>query len=106
MQRCAIVMVWVVVRVMSVGCVTVRNANNYEPQDGGVSSAYYECLSGSQQGHMSVNRFGGIAGAKTNDSLLCACMASKGYSHRKATQTELAMGWIFSPVWVPLRILS
>src|SRR5437899_5636089 len=103
-----------VVLLFSLGCVAVQNPRNYEPQDSTADSAYYDCLRQAQQpyGSASVGAGGGAAygSAKstvgTNDDLLCACMASKGYRQRKATTTESVMGIVFSPIWIPAVFLA
>jgi hypothetical protein len=95
------------------GCVAVHNTRNYEPQDGSTQSAYYDCFREAQQGYSSANvnatptYASGSAKSTvgTNDDLLCACMAGKGYSLRNPTTTETVMGITTSPLWVPFGVL-
>ena len=107
-------LVLVAVPVIVTGCVSVENPRNWQPQDSSTDSAYYDCLREAQQGVASAS-FGASRGgaygsarssAKTNDDLLCACMASKGFSLRKPTTTETVLGVAFSPVWVPLGAVA
>jgi len=102
------------VTLLTAGCVSVQNPRNYEPQDTSTSGAYYDCLRQAQQPYGTAS-VGGGAGAvygsarssvDTNDDLLCACMAAKGYRPRKATTAETVVGVTFSPIWVPFLFLA
>jgi hypothetical protein len=98
-----------VVLLLTAGCVARRNVNNWQPQDGSASSAYYECFRQAQQSYAtaSASRSYGSATASTdtNDDMLCACMAAKGYALRKATTTETVVGVVTSPIWIPVGAL-
>ncbi len=104
----------VVLLLLTAGCVAVENPRNWQPQDGSTQSTYYDCLKEAQQGHASAS-FGAGAGAaygsakssvETNDDLLCACMAAKGYALREPNTAETVLGVAFAPVWVPLGALA
>jgi hypothetical protein len=100
--------------ILITGCVAVENPGNWQPQDVSTRIIYYECFKEAQQAVAS-GGFGVGAGAaygsarasmKTNDDLLCACMASKGYTLRKANTTETVLGVAFAPVWVPVSAIA
>jgi len=99
---------------LTTGCVAVENPRNWQPQAEATQSVYYDCLREAQQGYSHAS-FGAGAGAaygsatsrvETNDDMLCACMAAKGYALRKPNTTETVLGVVFAPVWVPLGALA
>jgi hypothetical protein len=108
----------VAVLVAASGCVSAMSARNYVPQNPAVDQSYYGCLRDAQQefyrarygayaNSYSYGASGGAAaGAETNTEMLKSCMGAKGYYKRSASSTELWIGWLTAPVWVPLCVVG
>ena len=98
-----------VVLLLTAGCVAPRNVNNWQPQDGSANSAYYECFRQAQQSYATALATGtddsATVSTDTNDDMLCACMRGKGYALRNATTTEMVVGVVTSPIWIPVGAL-
>jgi len=96
----------------------VDHPANWRPQDSAVQGKYYDCLRDAQQGYattsagVAVSPYGGLMPAdevalpRTNYHMLKSCMQARGYEKREATTTEIFVGVVFSPIWVPLCTLA
>jgi len=86
-----------------------HSAQNWNPQDYEVTSAYYQCLVEAQHSSASTvvsevqyGMYGSSATPpKTDTTLLCSCMASKGYTLRSPTTSEVVVDTVLAPEWVP-----
>ena len=88
------------------GCVSVENARNWQPQDGSTNLGYYDCLREAQQPYANAGAGSARSSIGTNDDILCACMAAKGYRLREPSGTETALGITFAPIWLPAVFLA
>lgn len=101
------------------GCVSTltaqnQSAQNWNPQDYDLTGAYYQCLLQAQQASSSTlvsevqyGVYGSSAAPpKTDTTLLCSCMASKGYKLRSPTTSEVIVDTILAPEWVPYALFG
>jgi len=91
------------------GCVSVTQPNSYRPLSSGLSQDFYACSQSSNEPRAAVawgSKSGsGSAGMRVDPNMLLRCMEARNYRLRKPTTSEIVMGTIFFPIWIPWVVL-